>query len=204
MNTWTNHGSIDECLVYGLSVTVPHEPITSVKLRISRSIFDKGENDETDVAVVRKNHDKDKISSFYIYRSPSCFYVPSGIADNFQNVKVLVIAFTGLKEITREDLKPLILLENLYIDNNELESLDKDLFISNSLITTINLSNNKIKSVGIHALEPLTNLQKINFSNNACIDLDGVDEESIKEVKRQLSLNCAPELANKKKQIVDE
>lgn len=190
-NTWTNHGSIHECIVYGLHVSSPQEPITSVKVPLRlphRRHFELDDNSETNVIEV--GNDKDKYISFYIYQSPSCYYVPSGIADNFQNLKVLVIAFTGLKEITHEDLKPLVHLENLYIDNNQLESLEKKLFVSNPQITTINLSNNRIKHVAPQILEPLTNLQKINFSQNVCVDFDAVDKETILELIQKLETDC--------------
>lgn len=81
-----------------------------------------------------------------------------------------MIAYSSLKIITQGDLKPLTNLENLHIDNNQLEMLDKDLFLSNPAIQIINLSQNKIKLVALDVLEPLAQLKHLSMLENICID----------------------------------
>lgn len=192
MNVWTNHGAIDECIVYGITVTTPQQPITSVQLKIidwyNRDIE---HSDETKIAE-KQIDDKDKIISFYIRSSPSCHYVPSGIVDNFKNIKVLVIAFTGLQIITQADLKPMKNLQNLYIDNNKLTSLADDLFIFNPSIEYINLAQNKISSIGLNTFEPLTGLQELSILGNPCFAFRSVSLTEVEKLKTQLKINCAP------------
>lgn len=166
-NSWTHHGLLRECIVYGVVSTAPGD-------QISNSAPDKG------------------VESFYIYQSPSLYYVPSGIADHFVDIKVLIIAFTGLKEITQDDLRPLKMLQNLYLDNNHLESIEKDLFAYNPLIEHLNLGQNRIKVVAFNVLDPLVNLEEISFEHNDCINFKAVNENELDQLKTLLKLHCSP------------
>lgn len=129
--------------------------------------------------------------SFYIYRSPLCYYVPAGIADNFKNIKVLVIAYTGLKVIRQKDLKPLKNLQNLYLDNNQLTFLEKDLFAFNTDIIDINLANNQISFVAPNVFEPLTKLNGFNFSENVCFKRKPNSGETALELKTAVAEHCS-------------
>lgn len=151
---------------------------------------DYNDSDQNTTVETPDENAKDKILSFYIRSSPFCHYVPSGIADNFKNIKVLVIAFTGLKVITQADLKPLEKLQNLYIDNNKLTSLDDDLFAFNSKIEYINLSHNQIQSVGLTTFEPLTGLKELGLIDNVCIDEAAGDIENVEALKLKLKTKC--------------
>lgn len=177
-NGWTELGTIDECLVRGLAVDSPKEPITSVSLSVDRY------SDSAD--------DKDKIISFYIYMSPMCYYVPSGIGENFKNIKVLVIANTGLKAVTQADLRPLKNLRYLYLDKNNLEVLENNLFMHNRAIEKINLSDNKIKTVGGDVFKPLTKLKRLNMLSNICINLNSEDHHELLALKTTLKKQCLP------------
>lgn len=128
--------------------------------------------------------------SFYIYRSPLCYYVPAGIAENFKNIKVLVIAHTGLKDIRQQDLKPLKNLRNLYLDNNQLKFLEKDLFAFNTDITHINLANNQISFVAPNVLEPLTKLIEFGFSENVCFKRKQNSDETALQLKTAVAEHC--------------
>lgn len=191
-NSWTNHGAIEECIVYGISVKTPQQPITSVKLKII-DWFSRNIEKEDETSVAEENvEDRDKIMSFYIRSSPSCYYVPSGIAENFKNVKVLVIAYTGLKAITQADLRPLKKLQNLYIDNNRLTSLDSDLFEHNPNIEYMNLASNQILTIGSSTFEPLKSLQALDFADNICYSKNAKGLENVELLKLDLKANCVP------------
>lgn len=185
-NDWTNHGNIDECIVFNVKVKNPHEPIESVTIEKNDYI----DPDEMTTVATPEENAKDKILSFYIRRSPSCLYVPSGIAENFKNIKILVIAYTGLKVITQADLKPLQKIQNLYIDNNKLTSLDDDLFVFNPTIEYINLSYNQIKSMGPMTFEPLSGLKELGLSRNVCIDEAAKGIENVDALKLKLKTKC--------------
>lgn len=188
INHWTNHGSIDECIFGNVVVSLPQEPITSVSMEQSGNDYND-DSEQTTVAAADPQA-KNKILSFYILSSPLCFYVPSGIAENFKNIKVLIIANTGLRVITQVDLKPLKKLRNLYVDNNQLTSLDDDLFLSNPSIEYINVSNNQIKSVGMRTFEPLTGLKELGFYQNICIDDGAKSIRSVNALKLKLKTKC--------------
>lgn len=95
VNHWTNLGSIDECIFGNVVVSLPQEPITSVSME--QSGYDYDDVSEQTTLATADAETKNKILSFYILSSPLCFYVPSGIAENFKNIKVLIIANTGFE-----------------------------------------------------------------------------------------------------------
>lgn len=167
-NRWTNLGDIDECIVYYLKCQDYDDTITHVNIE-ARNIL-----------------------SFYIRESDDLYYIPSGIADHFVNLKVLVVAFTGLKALRQSDFKPLQNLENIYLDNNKLEFIEKDIFAYNPKIRFINLESNKIKSVAINVFEPLMRLQQLNFSGNICHQGKAESPAEVEILKKNIYEKCAP------------
>lgn len=172
-NRWTNLGDIDECIVYYLKYQDYDDPITQISIEMS-------------------SIDAKDILSFYIRSSSDLYYIPSGLADHFINLKVLVIAFTGLKTLRQSDFKPLQKLENIYLDNNELESIEGDIFAFNPNIRFINLESNKIKSVANNVFDPLARLQQLNFSRNICYSGKAESQAEVEELKEKIYEKCAP------------
>jgi Leucine-rich repeat (LRR) protein len=173
INTWTNLGSIDECIVRRVSVPSTDVSIDSATFRWS-------------------SVDKDDIESFYIYKSPECKFIPKGIETQFKNIKVLVVAYTGLTVLRQEDLKPLTKLQNLYVDNNHLEVLDGDLFAFNPNIDYLNFSNNQIKTIIAETFLSLKTIKWIDFSKNICIDRKAETNNEIIGLLIAMKINCAP------------
>jgi Leucine-rich repeat (LRR) protein len=170
-NYWTSHGPLEECIVYDLTVDSPDTNITS--LEFSRRWI---------------NHNE--IQSFYVYQSPDFEYFPKGVENYFVNVKVLVVAYTGLKVLTQEDLKPLTKLRDLYVDNNQLEVIESDLFEFNTDIEVMNFSNNRIKTVGVNAFAPLKSIEHLNMQNNDCINKKGTNKKEIDDLLYAVSFVC--------------
>lgn len=133
-----------------------------------------------------------EVKSFYIYQSPLCRFIPSGITNYFRNLTVLVIAQTGLKSVSRSDLQPFRYLKGIYLDKNELEVLDEDLFVHNTKIQEINFSENLLKHIAFNLLEPLKNLKRADFFKNPCIDIGASDHKQLDILKDLLREKFEP------------
>lgn len=177
-NSWTAFGSINECLTESVSSATPHGILTEIVTgRVLKSFF---------------IHDKDKVQSLYVNKSPSFHYIPSGIAENFKNLKVLIIFDAGLKVLTKSNLQPLSKLKMLNIEQTQLESLEEDLFSFNRGIESINLKSNRIKHVAVDILKPLTNLREVYFAHNPCIHKSASNRQEFEEIEDVLRQNCPP------------
>lgn len=158
---------------------IQNDPITSLNVEYRNDNFNR-------------RNDKDIFKSFHISSSPDCHYVPSGLGDHFKNLKVLVIAYTGLKALTQSDLRPLKKLQNLNFDNNQLEFLEDDLFIYNPIIESINMSGNRIKYIGLDVFAPLKSIDHLNFEKNVCINDSADGKTEIEELKMKMNQKCHP------------
>lgn len=173
-NSWTSYGSIDECIVYNLQFD-EDDVVEGVKMISYGRVVPLLE-----------------MQSFYIRNSPNVQYVPNGLATGFPNIKILVIAYSGLKYLRQKDLMPFRQVTDLYLDNNELEYFEKDLFERNPNIKIINLERNKIKSVANGAFKPLIKLEGLNFSGNKCYSGKAEGLSSVKTLTEEIHENCKP------------
>lgn len=125
-----------------------------------------------------------EVKSFYIYQSPQTKFIPKGITIYFRNLTVLVIAKSGLKSVTKSDLKPFPNIKGLYLDKNELEVLEEDLFENNPKLEELNFSENLLKHIAHDILEPLKKLTRADFFTNPCIDFGASNKREIEILKR--------------------
>lgn len=167
-NAWTSRGSLQECLVEDLIVSSDEEVVTNLE-----------------------SHGYTTIRSFFIHKSPLCNYIPSGVTKFLDHLEVLIVAGTGLRSLKQTDLAPFEFVEELYLNHNQLEVLESDLFELNPKITIINFGNNKFKQIGYNVLEPLENLKNINFKNNECINMDAGSARQLTLLKSKLRSSCS-------------
>ncbi|KAG5667850.1 hypothetical protein PVAND_015819 [Polypedilum vanderplanki] len=109
----------------------------------------------------------DDVKSFYSYRKIMLFF-PKGLENYFKNLEIIGIVNEKLPKIEQNDLKPFYKLRVLYLDGNQIETLEPDLFKYNLNIEAINLSNNKIKYVDVSVFKHLVSLKTLWFENNHC------------------------------------
>lgn len=151
-----------------------------------------------------ENNDSESIHSLYIFRSPELNYIPTNIADHFNKLSVVAITYTGLREVRTSDLKYLDELEILYLDNNKLESLQNEIFLSNSKLIQVNLNGNFIKSVENEVFQPLIELLELNFLFNLCnSDQERGSKIEVKKLEKRIYDKCAPvEDKNSKRELL--
>ncbi|CAG9810041.1 unnamed protein product [Chironomus riparius] len=99
-----------------------------------------------------------------------CHFVPLETDKFFPNLETLRIWSSGLKKLDQNDIKGFEHLRELILPLNDIESLDSNLFEFNKKIKKIDLSRNKLKSVGLALLSTLRTITYINFNLNDCID----------------------------------
>lgn len=141
---------------------------------------------------MKPHDDREKIVSFYIYKSPVCHYIPGGVAENFINIQVLIVAWSGLKVVRQSDLKSLVNLKKLNIDHNNIETLPRDLFMYNGKLESINLSSNQIKQIPANIFDSLANLIEVFLIQNVCINMEARTPREIQELKVEMATACLP------------
>lgn len=177
---WTNHGNINGCSAYYQISSSNNDTITQLNIRNPRG------NLSGDVG-------SDEIISFAIESSYQLQFIPRGIDNYFFNLKVLIVMYTGLTTVRQSDFKPLRQLENLYLRfNKQLESIEKDLFKFNRKIRFINLDGNRIATVAYDVFLPLTKLEELNFSFNACYNSYALGLKGVGELKQRIYDRCSP------------
>ena len=136
-------GDAEFCKAYNLKITSKNEEITSVNGRRKPTTF----------------------QGLYI-KDQTVHYLPKGIDKLFPNLKGLIVWSSHLKSLTQNDLKPMRQLVHVDFMNNDLESLDRNLFDFNLELTFVGFADNKLKKVGMFVLAKLKKLKSDNFSGN--------------------------------------
>lgn len=98
-----------------------------------------------------------------------------------------------MREIHKADLKDLRELRLVYLSDNLLEYLEKDLFIYNRHLECVYFDNNRIKFVAAGIFDHLT-LQTIHFNDNPCASQQVDDDHkkalaAVKEIYRTCSVS---------------
>lgn len=167
-NVWVPFGYLKECLAYNVVSKEPGQKLTSVD----------------------SYRDLAELESFYIYQSPSCYFLPAGITNKFQNLKTLIVAHTGLASLTKEDLAPFSNLLGLYIDFNKITSISGDLFINNKNLQQLSLQQNGITYVEPDSFKLLTKLTLLDFNGNPCHSGKANGRDNVQDFIIDIERNC--------------
>ena len=120
------------------------------------------------------------------------FFTRSVITFRRTLTRFLEISKSGLKVITQDDLRPFPKLKTLWLNFNNLVSLESNLFYFNPQLKIINFNNNRIRSVSYDILDPVDEPSEIYFINNICISREGKSREDINKVEREIIEKCQP------------
>lgn len=135
------------------------------------------------------------IKGFRIFKT-DCYYMPQGMIEVFPNVEVFQIEDSRLMEIAQEDLKPFTELSELYLNGNNLMSLDSNLFEFSWKLKRVHLGNNKLRSIPADLLDPLVNLRDVTFNDNVCVNKKAIGKTQINQVVWDFIQNCQPKVVN--------
>jgi len=126
-------------------------------------------------------YNNDNVEAFHISGRGKIHYFPRGLNKFFKNLTAIQIADTGLKEIHQSDLKDFTELKGLYLQANDLEILEENLFKFNLNLDYIYLNLNKITHIDPNVFVKLTKLNSLNLILNTCIDMAA--DEKVAEVQ---------------------
>jgi len=117
--------------------------------------------------------------------------IPFRINDVFKDLRGLQIYNSVLKIIAKHDLQPFPHLKGLYLQLNQLNAIEKDLFVFNKELQYINFYGNNLKHIDIETL-PLFSLTFVDFGGNRCIDLTASanNPAALQELKAKIQGSC--------------
>lgn len=98
----------------------------------------------------------------------ACEVIPPGVGSFFPSVEGFSVQKSQLKTITSADIQQFSNLRELWLDDNNLEYLESNLFEFNPRVEYINCASNNIKYIGGSFLQNLPSLQDTTFSSNPC------------------------------------
>lgn len=109
-------------------------------------------------------------------------YFPQGIEAHFPNLEGIFAFKTGIKSISKENLKPFPKLSCLVLRENKISELSSDIFEYNPKMKYLDFSKNKLKVIGRYTLSSLPNLCYAYFLNNVCVNGQAEDSTQIKQL----------------------
>lgn len=131
------------------------------------------------------------------------FYFPRDLKLFFNNINMIMVTSSGLKEIHQTDLSPFEKLRNLDLSNNALKVIEENLFEFNIRLESILLNNNKINFVHPNVFDDLRGLSYIGFQNNECYDSNSSGATNIKSEIEVLKEKCGEPEKNENRSELD-
>lgn len=131
-------------------------------------------------------------------RMVSLSYFPRNLNLYLPKVTTIFVE-KGLQDITKEDLRQYPKLLEIYLSDNEIEWIEKDLFIYNPQLQLVFFDRCKIKYVDPNVFDHLNMLVFLGFDNNIC---DSGHQENnrngvlnlIQSIKRNCSIKPLQEM----------
>lgn len=160
------------CKVHSLNLTQPKSAIT----------FVKGEHPAGGT--------NDNVNTFLILEQ-ICEFFPVGVERYFKGLEGLAVQKSGLKKITKSDLKPFGELKSISLFGNELTTLESNLFMYNPKLKLISAFQNRLKYFFSNVFHGLHQLQRVYFNSNPCINEDALNPERIEQLRCRMVESCA-------------
>lgn len=141
------------------------------------------------VLIENVTEDSGGVEGFWI-TNEVCHYLPKNIAEFFPHLTAIGAENVGLKLITKQDLAPFPNLLRFAFYRNELEYLEGDLFMYNTKIQSVSLSDNNLMIIGANIFEPLRQLTfaqiEIRCLNKKCEN----NHSCITNIKNEFKNHC--------------
>lgn len=111
----------------------------------------------------------DDVKEVLIYES-NCTYLPLGIGKFFKNIELYVVDRSNVTYLTKGDLDGFDKLKTLSLSYNVFNRIPKGFFDGRSNITSVSMTDGKLKFAEPDVFDPLVTLKAGLFRNNPCID----------------------------------
>ena len=130
------------------------------------------------------------VKGLFINHVPHLTFIPRGIENFFPNLQALGSFNTSISTLNGDELEP---FTNLYwfrfVNIHGFERVPGNLFSSNPSMRHVDFSNNNIKHVGENFLNNNTNMIRLEFDNNYCVN-QSAKYTSIPPLIDHLRTNC--------------
>lgn len=137
----------------------------------------------------------DDVKSISIFEA-TCYYFPKGLEKIFKNIQDITVYNSGLKTITRDDLRPFPDLKALSLENNKITSLDSNLFEFNTKLNRIKLRGNFLSTVAAGVFDPLSDLAELSISyEDGRITRNAYDRDGVERIKHEITLKFGLEMS---------
>jgi gas vesicle protein len=117
-------------------------------------------------------------------------FIPRGLNDVFPNLVGILMKSCRMKKIRQADLRPFPKLKYLSLRDNDIETIERDLFKYNPQLQYINLDYNKINRVHPNVFDQLNELNYFDLDNNACVTGYGTNRTSVLELVAKMKNQC--------------
>lgn len=119
-------------------------------------------------------------------------FVPNGIEQFFSRLRMVLFWSTHLLTISPEDLRQFPRLTHFWSYDNNITSLNSDLFAHNPRARLIEFQNNKIQHIGNDLVTRLSELTRLSFFGNPCTTEVASSREEVLQLAPRLSIYCRP------------
>lgn len=130
----------------------------------------------------------DDVKSISIFEA-TCHYFPKGLEKIFKNIQDITVYHSGLRAISRDDLRPFPDLTALSLENNRITSLDSNLFEFNTKLKRIKLKDNFFTIIGAGVFDSLKDLTELSISyDDGRITRNAFDRDGVERIKHEVAL----------------
>lgn len=136
----------------------------------------------------------DDVKEFNMENGILMNYLPVNLHEVLKNLEVITIIGVHLKGIFKNNLIHFYNLRRLDLRNNELTSLESDLFIGNPKLTGLYLEDNQFQrdSFDVRFLEYASNLREYKIFNNILIKNDTITEKNCEQFIQNVIGHSSP------------
>lgn len=149
---------------------------------------------------------RDRDVKIFSVRRQICFYIPHKLDNFFPLLQEIEVEASGLRKVYKENFVNFQQLRTVSLPDNEIEFLPGDLFARNHKIRHIDVSRNRIKSIGHELFETLYQLEFLKFDDNVCFEGFGYFETDLSLIRDEVIANCSAlgAVASREKKIKQE
>lgn len=150
--------------------------------------------DDRDLALTSSTHTNHNTNSevqFFNVEEKIVNFFPKKLHEIFPKIDTIRIYSCELKEIKSEDLKPFgEKLKNLWIDSNEIEKLEADLFVNNPKLDTFVVKDNQLVTVEDGTFKNIPQLSYLDAFNNPCYSATVYGKAGVKKAGLVMEKRC--------------
>lgn len=152
---------------------------------------------DPDLPMVSDHFPAENIMEVRLNGSVKSMKLTSNVCNAFPNLLIIKAMGIGLKEVAADAFKNCSKLTAIYLDNNEISSLDNSIFETNPQLERLEVQNNTIKTFNTSILNHTPKLQLMFLSDN------GMEDFILSDVSTQLTQLRKIDLQNNKLKSLD-